>query len=309
MRVIVLGSAAGGGIPQWNCGCENCRRARAGDPAVPARTQSSMAASADGARWLLCNASPDLRQQAAATPALHPQPGARRGTPISAVLLTNADIDHVAGLLSLRESEPFALYASARIHAAVDANPIFEALDRTKVVRRTIELGEPTRIADAAGEPLGLQVTLFPVPGKVALWLEGGGQDPAALAGQAGDTVGVELSDGARRVCYVPGCARVTAEFKDRIAGADLLLFDGTLWDDDEMVRLGLGPKTGARMGHIAVGGPEGSIAALRDVPLGRRAFVHLNNSNPLLAADSRERAEAAAAGWEVASDGQEFRP
>ncbi|WP_207486042.1 pyrroloquinoline quinone biosynthesis protein PqqB [Arenibaculum pallidiluteum] len=308
MRIVVLGSAAGGGLPQWNCGCANCRRARAGDPAVPARTQSSIAVSADGLRWALFNASPDLRQQVAATPALAPPDGALRGTPLASVVLTNADIDHVAGLLSLREAQPFALYASGRIHAVLEANPIFDVLDRDRVPRRALELGGAVPLSDAAGAPIGLEVTLFPVPGKVPLWLEGG-RPAEELAGEAGDTVGVEVTDGRRRLLYVPACARVTPALLDRLHGADLLLFDGTLWDDEEMVRQGLGPKTGPRMGHLSVGGPQGSIAALREARVRRRAFIHLNNSNPLLAADTPERAAAAAAGWEVASDGQEFIP
>lgn len=308
MRVVVLGSAAGGGLPQWNCGCGNCRRARAGDPAVPARTQSSVAVSADGARWVLLNASPDLRQQMAATAVLAPPEGAPRGSPVAAIVLTNADIDHVAGLLTLREGQPFALHASARVHAVLGANPIFDALDRARVPRVALDLGRRTPLSDAAGAPIGLDVTLFPVPGKVPLWLEGGRAE-AELAGEEGDTVGVEVTDGRRRMLYVPACARITPALADRVRGADLLLFDGTLWDDREMIRQGLGPKTGARMGHMSVGGPEGSLALLEGVGARRRAFIHMNNSNPLLAADSPERAAVAAAGWEVASDGQEFRP
>lgn len=307
MRVIVLGSAAGGGLPQWNCACANCTRARAGDPAVRARTQSSVAVSADGRRWVLLNASPDLRMQMAAAPALAP-PDPPRSTPLAGVLVTNADIDHVAGLLSLRESQPFVLYATARVHAILDANPVFDSLGRAVVRRRTVGIGEAAVLEDADGGPTGLKAVLFPVPGKVALYLEGGRAEHE-LAGGAGDTVGVEIEGGGRRILYVPGCARIEDGLLERARGADLLLFDGTLWEDGEMVRLGLGAKTGRRMGHVSVSGPEGALARFAGVPVGRRVFIHLNNSNPLLAEDSPEREAVRRAGWEVAHDGLEIVP
>lgn len=307
MRLIVLGSAAGGGLPQWNCACDNCARARSGDPAVRPRTQSSVAVSADGARWVLLNASPDLRAQMAAVPALAP-PRPPRSTALAGVLVTNADIDHVAGLLSLREAQPFALHATARVHSILDGNPVFDSLDRRLVRRRTIESGRPVELTDAGGEPTGLRATLFPVPGKVALYLEGA-RETGDLAGEAGDTVGVEIEGAGRRILYVPACARIEDDLLARARDVDLLLFDGTLWEDDEMVRMGLGAKTGRRMGHVSVSGPEGTIARFADVPVGRKVLIHLNNSNPLLADDSPERAAALRAGWEVAHDGQEMAP
>jgi pyrroloquinoline quinone biosynthesis protein B len=307
MRMIVLGSAAGGGLPQWNCACANCTRARAGDPAVRPRTQSSIAVSADGRRWVLLNASPDLRMQMAAVPALAP-PRPPRSTALAGVLVTNADIDHVAGLLSLREAQPFVLHATGRVHSILDSNPVFDSLNRTLVRRRTIEVGEPVELEDADGEPLGLTATLFPVPGKVALYLEGG-RSESELAGEAGDTVGVEIAGGGKRILYVPACARIEEDLLRRVRGADLLLFDGTLWEDGEMVRMGLGAKTGRRMGHVSVSGEDGAIAGFAGVPVGRKVFIHLNNSNPLLAEDSPEHEAARRAGWEVAHDGQEIEP
>ncbi|HSK41204.1 MAG TPA: pyrroloquinoline quinone biosynthesis protein PqqB [Arenibaculum sp.] len=305
MRMIVLGSAAGGGLPQWNCACANCTRARAGDPAVRPRTQSSIAVSADGRRWVLLNASPDLRQQMAAAPALAP-PYPPRSTALAGVLVTNADIDHVAGLLSLREAQSFVVHATARVHSILDANPVFDSLDRSLVRRRTIGIGASVDLETADGEATGLSATLFPVPGKVALYLEDARAEHD-LAGEAGDTVGVEIRGGGKRILYIPACARIDDDLLERARGADLLLFDGTLWEDGEMVRMGLSAKTGRRMGHVSVSGADGTIARFAGVAVGRKVLIHLNNSNPLLADDSPERAAATRAGWEVAYDGQEF--
>lgn len=294
LRLIVLGAAAGGGLPQWNCGCANCAAARAGR--IPAMTQSSVAVSADGERWLLLNASPDVRQQMAATPALHPR--ALRGSPVEAVLLTNGDVDHVAGLLTLRERTPFALYATPEIHAVLRDNDIFAVLDPELVGRRDVAPGEEFR-------PLpGLAVSLFPVPGKAPLYREGAAPDTRALGGQ---TVGVAIRAGAARAFYIPGCAAMTAALAARLRGAPLVLFDGTVWRDDEMVAGGTGAKTGGRMGHMAMDGPEGSIAAFAGLEVGRKVFVHTNNTNPVLDPASPERAAAEAAGWEIGRDGMEL--
>jgi len=302
MRAIVLGAAAGGGFPQWNCGCANCARAWRGDPAAVPRTQSSLAVTADGRRWLLLNAAPDLRQQILATPALHPREGPR-DSPIAAAAVTNADVDHLAGLLTLRESQPFALHATARAHAVLDANAVFEVLDRAAVPRRTLDLETPAPVRDAAGDDLGLWLEAFAVPGKVARYLEAG-DDPAAWRGAPGDTVGVAVRDAAgRRLVYVPGCAEVDAGVLARADGADLLFFDGTLYRDDELIRAGLGAKTGARMGHVPV---ERSLDALAEVRVGRRVYVHVNNSNPMIRADTPERETVENAGWTVAHDGLE---
>lgn len=295
-RARILGAAAGGGLPQWNCGCDNCRLAR--DGAIPSLTQSSLAVSGDGGSWAILNASPDIRAQLAATPALWPT--GPRDLPIRSVLLTNGDIDHVAGLLTLREKQPFTLYATAEILAVIAANPIFDALDRDKVIRREVALGAATEIAP------GLTAELFAVPGKVPLYMEGAEAEVRTdLLGE--QTVGVHLRAGGADVFYIPGCARVTPALAARIDGAAALFFDGTLWRDDEMLVTGVGTKTGARMGHISMSGPEGSIAALGALAIGRRVFVHMNNTNPALRPDSRERAEAAAAGWTIGQDGMEI--
>ena len=262
--------------------------------------------SGDGERWFLVNASPDLRQQIQAQAILHPRRGLR-SSPIEGVILTGADVDAIAGLLHLRERQPFTLYASERVLAVLAANPIFGVLAPECVDRREVPLGRSFALHHLDGSASGLEVELFEVPGKVALYLEEGrGND---LAGQPGDTVGVEVRAAGRRLLYIPGCAGMTDALRQRLTAASAVLFDGTLWRDDEMVALGLGPKTGRRMGHMSVSGPDGTIAALRDIPIKRRILVHINNSNPILLDDSAERAAVEKEGWEVAYDGMEISP
>ena len=294
MRVVVLGSAAGGGLPQWNCRCPICALARSEPERVKPRTQSSIAVSADGTDWLLINASPDIRQQLFDNAAMHPREGLRH-SPIRAVLLTNGDVDHVAGLLTLREGQPYALYATRGILESINANRVFDVMAEGVVTRQPVAMNEPF-------SPLpGLTVTLFPVPGKVPLWLE---DETMEIGAETETTVGALIEAGGRRLAYVPGCARVSDDLKRRIAGVDALLFDGTVLHDDDMIRAGVGTKTGWRMGHVPMRGDGGSIAALAEVQVGARVFVHINNTNPVLVEGSAERAEVEAAGWTVAHDG-----
>ena len=291
---VVLGSAAGGGFPQWNCCCPVCRLAWAGDPRVKPRTQASIAVSADGERWLLINASPDLRAQISATPVLHPKAD-RRDSPIAAVILTGAEIDQTTGLLTLRERQPFRLLATAATHGFVAGNPMFSALQPDLVPRLTIVPGE-------CFAPLpGIEAELFSVPGKVPLYLEGD-----RSKNEADVNVGVELRAGTARLVYVPGAAAVPAPIQDRLARADIVLFDGTLFRDDEMILTGTGEKTGRRMGHMPIDGPDGTLVTLAGLS-GRRLFIHINNTNPILIEGSPERAHVTAAGWEVAEDGMEI--
>lgn len=301
MIVKVLGSAAGGGFPQANCNCRNCADVRLGKPGLQPRTQSSIAISLDGRRWVLLNASPDLRQQIAAVPELAPHCEAGvRSSPISTVVLTNADVDHVAGLLSLRECFRFTLHGSPRVLDALAANNIFNVLAASLVPRVAMTLGQPV-------EPLpGLTIEAFAVPGKVALYLE----DDPGFGTREGDTIGLEVRETATggTLHYVPGCAAIDQALIARLSGSPLALFDGTLYTDDEMISQGLSAKTGARMGHLAISGAKGSMAALRSVDIGRRIYVHLNNSNPVLREYGAERAEVERAGWEVAFDGMEIR-
>lgn len=297
MRAVVLGAAAGGGFPQWNSNALGCRRARSGDPAAKPRTQASLAVSADGRHWTLLNASPDLRQQIEQTPSLQPS-GAVRSSPIASVVLTGSDVDVVAGLLTMRERQAFGLYATALTHAVLDANPIFNVLSPDLVTRHVLSVGEKCDLAT------GLSVDLFAVPGKVPLYLEA---DDAPAIETNEQTVGAAISDGRSTLFYIPGCAAMIPAVADRLRGAAAVLFDGTLWTDDEMIAAGLGPKTGARMGHMSVSGPGGTIAAFDGLGVQRRILIHINNSNPILLDDSPERARAEAAGWEVAFDGMEL--
>jgi pyrroloquinoline quinone biosynthesis protein B len=307
IHAVVLGAAAGGGFPQWNSNSEACRRARAGDPAALARSQASLAISADGISWYLLNASPDLRQQIAATPSLHPREGLR-STPVAGVLLTGGEVDTVAGLLNLRERQPLRLVASDAVHDLLDANPIFEALSREVVPRQRVPLRQWFPLLDAGGAQLGLTAMLFPVPGKVPLYMEPGTRGALALDEEDGGTAGVALEAGGRRMFYIPGCAVMTPQLADMLRGAELVFFDGTLWRDDEMIVTGLGPKTGRRMGHMSVSGIDGAIAAFAGLGVKRKILIHMNNSNPVLLEDSPERREAEAAGWQVAFDGMEVR-
>lgn len=304
MRVVVLGAAAGGAFPQWNSNAQGCRRARAGDPAAPPSTQASVAVSADGLHWAVLNASPDIRQQIEQTPVLQPQLGLR-SSPIAAVVLTGGDVDAIAGLLALRERQPFSVLATPRVHQVLDDNPIFEVLARGIVARQPVALDEPTPVPLPDGGASGLAVTLFAVPGKVPLYLEQPGAAPALE--ESDQTVGAAVSDGRATLFYVPSCAAMTPALADRLRGAAAVFFDGTLWTDDEMIRAGLGPKTGQRMGHMSVSGPDGALAAFAGLGVGRRILLHINNSNPILLADSPERALVAAAGWDVAHDGMEL--
>ena len=212
------------------------------------------------------------------------------------------------GLLHLRERQPFTFYASQRVLAVLDANPIFGVLAPDCVGRQEVPLGQSfvLRHLDGSGERTARSsCSTFPARSRCT---SKDGRD-TDLAGQPGDTVGVEVRAGERRLIYIPGCARMTDALRRRLAGASVVLFDGTLWRDDEMVALGLGPKTGQRMGHMSVSGPDGVVAAFRDIPVKRRILIHINNSNPILLDDSAERAGVEKEGWEVAYDGMEVSP
>ncbi len=293
LTAIVLGSAAGGAFPQWNCRCPVCELAWRGDPRVKPRTQASLAVSAGDGRWTLINASPDLSQQIRATPALHPKE--LRGSPIDAVVLTGAEIDQIAGLLSLREGTPFTLLATPASHAGVAANAMFAAM--TAMTRRAVAPGERFTLSG------GIEATLFIVPGKLPLYLEG---DDPELAVETASNVGIEFVREGARLVYVPGAAGVTPAMRERFARADAVLFDGTLYTDDEMQRAGVGQKTGRRMGHMPIAGADGTLKALEGIAA-RRIFIHVNNTNPIHVAGSAERAAVEAAGWQVAEDGMEI--
>lgn len=303
MQVRVLGSAVGGGFPQWNCACRLCEGVRRGTLRAKPRTQESTAVSADGERWVLLNASPEIRAQIEATPSLHPR--AKRRSPIAAVVLTNGDLDHVLGLLSLREGQPLAVYATEPVRPGLgDGNTFARTLARSEnqVVWRTIADGEEIPLADRDGRPLGLSLRACPVPGRPPPHLKGLAlEDPL-------ETIAVALScNGRRRLCYVPGAAAITPDLRAFLDDADAIFFDGTFWSDDELIAEGVGTATARSMGHLPVGEPYGSLAALRGLSVGRRLLSHLNNTNPPLDEDSAERHAAETAGWQIAEDGMEM--
>jgi pyrroloquinoline quinone biosynthesis protein B len=306
LRVVVLGAAAGGGVPQWNCGCPVCLAARTEHPELRS-TQASIAISADGDHWFLINASPDLRQQLIATPQLHPAAGKLRHSPIAGVILTNGEIDAVAGLLSMREGWPFTIYAHAKVLAILKTNSVFNVLSEKNVRRQPIEQDEAFEPTLPDGSPSGIEILPFAVAGKSAWYLEGKAH-PAGDTG-AGDTLGLRIRDTAtgKFFYFLAACAGVSDELKSRLAGAPLIFFDGTVWRDDELITAGLGDKTGQRMGHIAMSGDAGAIAALAGLDIDRKVFLHINNSNPALLRDSAERKMAERAGWQIPADGTEF--
>jgi pyrroloquinoline quinone biosynthesis protein B len=304
VRVRVLGSGAGGGFPQWNCNCANCRGLRAGALHATARTQSSLALSADGVRWYLINASPDIRQQMNAFDGLSPR-AIPRDTPIQAVLLTNAELDHVAGLLSLRESQPLYFYSTRQVRDwLLESNVVFRAISsssqRTWKVVSTMGQHE---LIGADGKDSGLRYQAFPVPGKPPAYLT----DVVAQWDEA--TIGYKITDGrsGRSLAYVPAIKQIDANVTTVLDGCDCLFFDGTCWSDDELVVQGLAQKTALSMGHVPISGPDGSLAELAGLRTARKIYTHLNNTNPLLLEDSPERRTVEEAGWEVAFDGMDF--
>jgi len=290
----VLGSAAGGGSPQWNCGCPVCAavRSRAGLP----RTQSSIAVSADRRRWFLINASPDVRTQIEAFPGLHPHDD--RTTPLEAVLLTDAELDHTLGLLLLREAGAVRLYATPAVHKTLsDGSGILRTLERYCPVEwRAVVPGADVALAD------GLSCRAFDVPTTKRARF-GAGVDH-------GRVVGYRLTDerSGGTLVYLPGVQSLTPALRAEIEGCECLLIDGTCWRDDELVRLGLAGKTSREMGHLPIDGPDGSLAQLRSLGVGRTIFVHMNNTNPILLEDAPERRIVEDSGMEVAMDGLEVQ-
>ena len=304
MRIKVLGAAAGGGFPQWNCGCPNCREVRVGTLAAKPLTQECIGISADGERWFLLNASPEIRAQIESYPPLHPQ--GPRHSPISAVVLTNGDLDHILGLLSLRESHPLVIYATNCVHRGfTENNVLYRTLQRFpgQVTWKILTLGEEVELQGADNEPSGLFVVAVPVPGKPPVHLEGlAPEDP-------GENIGLLIVDRytGGRLAYFSAAGGLTPVMRTAIDGADCVFFDGTFWSSDELITLGLGTKRAEEMAHLPLGNVGGSLDLLGDIRTPRRIYIHINNTNPLLRPQSPERAEAEAKGWEVAHDGMEF--
>jgi pyrroloquinoline quinone biosynthesis protein B len=295
MRVRVLGSAAGGGFPQWNCRCPCCEAARA-DAALP-RSQSSLAVRGSDGRWFLVNASPDVHAQVASL-AASPANG-MRATPFAAILLTDAEIDHTAGLLLLRESGVrLRVYSTPEVRRALtDGFPVFPVLERyCGVDWSPVEIGRPTRL-----EGSSLEVEAFAAGGDPPLYLQPAFDVPA---------IGLTFRDRAsgRAIVYAPSLARLDESITAKLSASDCAFVDGTFWHDDELLSLGVGTRPAAAMGHVALDGRSGSLATLARLPT-RTILVHVNNTNPILLDDSPERAAVEAAGVEVAYDGLEVDP
>ena len=309
LKVLVLGSGAGGGSPQWNCNAEVSRAVRSRQPGTSRRTQSSIAVSVDERNWFLFNASPDLGSQIQDHKQLHPDPSyGLRHSPILGTVLTNGDVDHVAGLLTLRESYPLAIYATKRVQSVLKQNAIFNVLNPKFVDRRDLLLNKKIELRTKNKKSTGLFVEPFSVPGKVALWLEDKkvGKNFGTVEE---DTIAVKISskDKGEFFYYIPACANMTTDLAKKIKGSPLVLFDGTLWRDDEMIVSKVGVKTGKRMGHMSNSGSRGTIAVFKDIDVKRKVFIHINTTNPILVKGSEERKFAENSGWEVSYDGMEL--
>jgi pyrroloquinoline quinone biosynthesis protein B len=267
------------------------------DPRVTRRTQSSLAVQgANEGSWVILNCSPDIREQIAATPALRPN-GLPRGSPIKAVMLTSGDVDHIGGLLSLREQSRFGLHATAAVLQTISENPIFNVLDESCVAMHALDR--------KISLPGSLTAEAFQVRGKPPLYMEG--REPVTDA-RSEFTLGLRLKDErGKTIAYVPSCAAVDEALLDAIEGVDALFFDGTLWSDDEMIEASVGQKTGRRMGHMPISGPDGSLASLKSIRCRNKFYIHINNTNPLNCEGSPERKAVEAAGWQVPPDGFEI--
>jgi pyrroloquinoline quinone biosynthesis protein B len=306
MRVRVLGSAAGGGFPQWNCGCSNCRGVRDDSLRTAPRSQDSLAISADGAHWFIANASPDIRSQLEAAAVL--QPRAPRDSPICGVLLTNGDLDHCLGLFSLREGQPLQIHATASVIAGLrDHNVLCRTFERFPghVTWRPLEVDSRVPLLDLDGRATGLSLEAIPAPGKLPIHLEG------TASATAEDNVALSIRDElrGRTLVYAPGVAAPTDTLERALREADCVLFDGTFWSSDELPRLGLGERTAQDMAHWPVGGADGSLGFVASLPAPLKLYTHVNNTNPLLLPDSTEREAVARAGVGIAADGLEFEP
>jgi len=305
MKILVLGSGAGGGYPQWNCNCELCAGVRSGTTRATPRTQSSIAVSPDGERWVLLNASPDLGQQIRHQAALHPR-GAPRHTPIEAVVLMDAQIDHVTGLLSLREGPPIELYCTPCVFEDLTSGlPILPALQHYCGVHWHIlpVAGDDTIAEFQIDAAPGLRFRAMAIAGKAPPY------SPHRNDPQVGDNIALVVDDTAtgERLFYAPGLAQIGDCERLAMQGASCVMVDGTFWNDDEMIAAGLVPKTAEELGHLPQSGPQGMVAALAALPARRKVLIHINNSNPILDEDSEQRRELHRNGIEVAHDGMEI--
>jgi len=293
-----MGTAAGGGFPQWNCWCACCRIARSDPRAAWPRTQSSTAISSDGRRWFLLNASPDVREQLGRLPS-NGTPSTPRHVPIEGVVLTDAELDHSLGIVLLREARHLPLYATSAIVSVLERDSRILPVSRAfaDVPQTTLPLNDHVELLDRAGAPSGLTVEAFAVPA---------GPPQFATSEAAGHTVGLMLREPAtgRACAYVPGCGDLDAPLLERLSEADILLFDGTFWCDDEMAVNGIGTRTAREMDHLPISGAGGSLERLAALRCPERIYTHINNTNPILLEGSPERAAVVRAGLTVGYDG-----
>jgi pyrroloquinoline quinone biosynthesis protein B len=308
MRIQILGSAAGGGFPQWNCNCRNCGPQRAGTLKAKSRTQTQVAISGDGEAWFLLNASPDLRMQIEHAPDLQPR-RAVRDSPISGVLLTSADIDQVAGLLSLRELQPFGIYCMPSLRRILrEGNNMFGMLNRVtqQACWKDIPLDTSFPLLTMGGDESGTACEAIPLGSHYPVYVS---QDFASELVPKESSVGLILSSSSgKRVAYMPAVPSLSASLLGVLDTVDLLLFDGTFWSDDELIKVQGRGATAKEMGHIPVSGPEGSLAKLASIHRPRKVYLHINNTNPMLNESSAEYREVRQAGWEIAEDGWQFK-
>lgn len=302
MHIRVLGSAAGGGFPQWNCNCRNCNGVRKGTIRARPRTQSSIAVSADRAGWVLINASPDVLAQFRAFAPLQPA-RALRDTAVRAILLIDAQIDHTTGLLMLREGAALDIYCTEQVRKDLTlGNPLFNVLDHYCGVEWHRIAPDPRGSFSVAGAD-GLAFTAVPLKSKPPPY------SPHRNEPRPGDNIGLRIVDtrSRRSLFYAPGLGEIEPHLKPILAEADCLMLDGTFWSDDELVRLGISAKRARDMGHLPQSGPGGMLEALKPLPAARKILIHINNTNPILDEDSAERAALEAAGIEVAHDEMEI--
>jgi pyrroloquinoline quinone biosynthesis protein B len=301
MHVRILGSAAGGGFPQWNCACQNCRLVRKGQFAGKARSQTQVALSQDGRSWFLPGASPDLRMQIENSPELHPMDGVRV-SPVSGVVLPGADVDQTLGLLLLRELQPFHVYATNSVTRILrERNSMFRMLNRVKdqVRWRTIRAGESFPLCPIGDEPTGITCMPLALSSRYPAYVDSSGLAPEdAVLGL------ILTSPSGKKLAYLPSVASVSDELRAHLNEADLLLFDGTFYSDDELVRLQRSGQHAHEMGHMAVGGKDGSLHQLATLKKPRKLYIHINNTNPMLNEAGPEYRAVREAGWELAEDG-----
>lgn len=297
LQVLVLGSAAGGGFPQWNCGCNNCVAVRRGEPGWRARTQDGIAVSADGERWWLLNASPDILSQIQAAPELWPRQ--LRHSPIAGVVLTNGDLDHVLGLLLLRESQRLSVYATPRVVAGLRQNAALRTLERfpDQVRWRILKPGQMLELLEADDSASGIELLPFALPGKPPLHLI------PSFAPSVEDNVGLRVRTAVGEP-LVYASAVASLDDLTPFEGAEALLIDGTFWSEEELPALGVGVGPARSMAHLPIGGTEGSLRRLTRLSATHRYYTHINNTNPVLDEGSVEHRALTEAGWRLASDG-----